>query len=422
MITIAPRFLIKNMFSHGIQVRQNSDPKPLAIVKPNEQKAIRFLGSRDALQLRVAFDTQDGGQLAWSAPFNINDIGRTNLRLTRQTSRGTKTYLVRVETHMEGSCLFLFMQREKDPWPIKLRNDTELPFMFKQAQHPEDHTDASVFVERQLAPHETVEYTWDWPTSREKRLLLATGGIVLPRPIDVMAIGVQPPMKIPVSSVGAAQAVLTPQSRAQGQPSTTITLDISADGSSQLLTISPYNEERNVYKVARKTDRDSNASRTDSQESLATMGFEAETVSDKANFLIMVELEGIGLSIVTKRPDELLYLTLRGLRIGYNDYPTYYEMSLDCKWIQIDNQLFGGIFPIILYPTVVPKDGKELESHPTLQTNLAILKDLSHGVVFVKYATILLQAMTIELDEDFVMALMDFTKFKDATWREPTKE
>lgn len=177
-----------------------------------------------------------------------------------------------------------------------------------------------------------------------------------------------------------------------------------------------------MYKVTRKSSRDPGMSRTDSQESLATMGFEAEAASDKANFLVLVELEGIGLSVVTKRPDELLYFTLRGIRFDYKDFPAWYEASLDCKWIQIDNQLFGGIFPIILYPTVVPKDGKELESHPTLQTTLAILKDTSHGVTFVKYASILLQAMTIELDEDFVMALMDFTKFKDATWREPTKE
>lgn len=191
--------MIENKFKHAIQVRQTSEPRPLAIVQPNERKAIRFLGARDAMQLRIAFDTQDGGQLAWSAPFNVNDIGRSNLRLSRQGRNGPKTYLARIETHMEGSSLFVYLQLETDPWPIKLRNDTEMPFMFKQAQHPEDHTDASVFIERKLAPHETVEYTWDWPTSREKRLLLATGGVVLPRPIDVMAIGVQPPIKIPVS-------------------------------------------------------------------------------------------------------------------------------------------------------------------------------------------------------------------------------
>jgi vacuolar protein sorting-associated protein 13A/C len=42
--------------------------------------------------------------------------------------------------------------------------------------------------------------------------------------------------------------------------------------------------------------------------------------------------------------------------------------------------------------------------------------------MFVKYASILLQSMTVELDEDFLFAVLDFAKFKDATWREPTPE
>jgi vacuolar protein sorting-associated protein 13A/C len=37
---------------------------------------------------------------------------------------------------------------------------------------------------------------------------------------------------------------------------------------------------------------------------------------------------------------------------------------LRIKWIQIDNQLFGGLYPILLYPSVIPKDSKELEIRP----------------------------------------------------------
>lgn len=50
------------------------------------------------------------------------------------------------------------------------------------------------------------------------------------------------------------------------------------------------------------------------------------------------------------------------------------------------------------------------------------LTDEAHGVIFVKYATILLQSMTVELDEDFLFALLEFVKFKDAAWREPPAE
>lgn len=132
MITLQPRFLIKNLFSYGIQVRQNSDPRPLASVAAGQRKAIRYLSSRDRMQLRIALDA-GGGELKWSAPFNISDIGKIHLRLQRETRTGTKQYLMRVQTHIEGSSIFIFVSRETEPWPIKLRNDTAVPFKFKQA-------------------------------------------------------------------------------------------------------------------------------------------------------------------------------------------------------------------------------------------------------------------------------------------------
>lgn len=155
--------------------------------------------------------------------------------------------------------------------------------------------------------------------------------------------------------------------------STMVTTDIQADGSSQLLVISPYDAETSVYKPTKKGT--GAIRRSDSTDSITTASFETVAVSEQPQFSLTVELEGIGLSVVNKTPAELLYLSLRGLKLRYSDYPHYYEASIDCKWIQIDNQLFGGLFPIILYPSMIPKDGKELESHPTLQTSVAVLKD-----------------------------------------------
>lgn len=45
-----------------------------------------------------------------------------------------------------------------------------------------------------------------------------------------------------------------------------------------------------------------------------------------------------------------------------------------------------------------------------------------HGVTYVKYATVLLQAMTVELDEDFLFALLDFSKFENASWQQAPQE
>lgn len=59
-----------------------------------------------------------------------------------------------------------------------------------------------------LPPRSVQNYAWDWPTAGSKRIRLyvdpgnlSTGekGVELPNAIDMMAIGIQPPMKVPVS-------------------------------------------------------------------------------------------------------------------------------------------------------------------------------------------------------------------------------
>lgn len=47
---------------------------------------------------------------------------------------------------------------------------------------------------------------------------------------------------------------------------------------------------------------------------------------------------------------------------------------------------------------------------------------LAHGVLFIKYCSILLQALTIETDEDFLLSLYDLTKIEGASWDEQATE
>nr|XP_018267277.1 vacuolar protein sorting-associated protein vps13 [Kwoniella dejecticola CBS 10117]OBR89435.1 vacuolar protein sorting-associated protein vps13 [Kwoniella dejecticola CBS 10117] len=407
VITIAPRFLLKNTFEYPLKIRQHSTQNVIDVA-PGQRVPLHELQHQAPSQLSMAFDEPN---LKWSAPFNMSDIGRTHITLQRHTARGQKTYLLRVDTHLEGSSVFIYLSRDTDQWPLRLRNDTGLALKFQQVD--EDGTRDKRPL-RFLPAKSEQDYAWDWPTATNKRIrLLIEDGpnnepIPLANTIDMMAIGIQPPMKVPRT--------------ASMQRSTALSVDVQADGGSQLLTLSLYNEETSVYKPTKRGT--GGIRRTDSTDTLSSAAGSYETVSvnEKASLNISVEFEGIGISVITKRPDELLYISVRGLKLGYSDYPQYYDAFVDCKWIQIDNQLFGGLFPIILYPTVVPKDGKELESHPTLQASVAVLKDQSHGVVFIKYATILLQSMTVELDEDFMFALLDFVKFKDAAWKEDTHD
>lgn len=129
MITIAPRFLVKNDFSYNLRIRQHSTQNAMQL-KAGDRIPIAELENRAPLQLSVALDEPN---LQWSAPFSMSDIGRTHITLERQTPRGKRTYLIRVETHIEGSSIFLYISRETEPWPLKIRNETKLKLAFQQA-------------------------------------------------------------------------------------------------------------------------------------------------------------------------------------------------------------------------------------------------------------------------------------------------
>jgi vacuolar protein sorting-associated protein 13A/C len=49
--------------------------------------------------------------------------------------------------------------------------------------------------------------------------------------------------------------------------------------------------------------------------------------------------------------------------------------------------------------------------YPTFHFAVDKVKDSSHGVLYLKYFSILLQEITFEIDEDFLFGLMEFSKF-----------
>jgi vacuolar protein sorting-associated protein 13A/C len=45
-----------------------------------------------------------------------------------------------------------------------------------------------------------------------------------------------------------------------------------------------------------------------------------------------------------------------------------------------------------------------------------------HGVLFIKYCSILLQALTIQADEDFLYAVYELSKIRGASWEEEQRQ
>lgn len=389
IVTLTPRFILKSRLTEDIHVREWASPNVMEL-KPGELLPLYFMKSGQQKQLCLSFP---GVNNAWTSPFNIQDLGSVHLKISKA---GQRQRLLRIEILAEQSTLYLHISMETKSWPFSIRNESQHEFTFFQANPYEDDDDTPNTpwkpIKYRLPPRSVMPYAWDFPAARSKELvLLPING--KPRHVRLAEIGTLIPLKIPTSDEEVA----------------TIDISVFADGPTNTLTLADYRASKSMYKPKANSSSTSVATRE---------GFEVVDNDSGVTFKTQIRFAGIGISLINTKLKELAYITFRDLELTYSESSLYQTINLMCKWIQIDNQLYGGIFPIILYPSVVQKTGQEMDVHPSLHASVTRVKNDTYGVYYIKYATFLLQQMTIEIDEDFIYALLDFSKIPGATWTE----
>ncbi|KAF4508140.1 hypothetical protein G6O67_004556 [Ophiocordyceps sinensis] len=385
VVTLAPRFVLENKLGEEILVRESSSSGYMTL-KPGALQPLHFMQKSAVKQLCLCYPGVDNH---WTSPFNIADVGTTHVKMAKA---GQRQCLVRVEILVEESTIFLHMSVETKNWPYSMRNESDTEFTFYQANpniEDDDVEDRSGWrpIRYRLPPRSIMPYAWDFPAAKFREVVIATNN--RERHVQLAEIGNQIPMKFVTQ--GGGQKI--------------IDINIAADGPTQTLILSNFRASKSMYKP-----------KTLSRTSTGLEAFEVKEQETGATFRAQLKLSGIGISLINAQLKELAYITFRDVQLRFSDSPMIQTVSLAVKWMQIDNQLYGGIFPMILYPSVVPKRANEVDAHPSLHAMVSRVKDDSYGVLYIKYATILLQQMTVDLDEDFVFALLDFSDIPGASW------
>lgn len=393
--TVAPRFVVKNKLKETLNMREPGSPD-VKKLKSGDLLPLHFLKKAPEKQLCLCFPGVDN---QWSSPFNIANVGTVHIKLAKS---GQRQQLIRVEVIMEAGTIFLHISIETKHWPFSMRNESDVEFMFYQVnpklgEDEEDHGSGWKPIRYRLPAKSIMPYAWDYPASKNKELVIISNNAQ--KRVKLAEIGNLEPLKV---------------KGAQGKPSRIIDVNIAANGPTQTLVLSNYKQSKSLYKQKSGQAQSSQAS--------LSSGFEVKELESEVSFKAQLRLAGVGISLVNKSLKELLYITFREIELKYGDSKLYQTLNWTIKWIQIDNQLYGGIFPILLYPSVVPKTGKEMEAHPIFHTQLTRVKDDSYGVLYIKYATLLLQQMTLEVDEDFIFAMLDFMKVPGASWSEAPED
>jgi vacuolar protein sorting-associated protein 13A/C len=160
VVTLTPRFMIKNNLSETISVRQEGSDGFIHLGEGERGPLHRFIkrGGGNGEEPRVVIALQGlnevwcvapeearnvlslpanhshNSPLRRSAPFNITEIGRVHVTLPRKkpATGQSKLQLVRVEVIIEGPSIFVHLSEETDPWPFKIQNETDEEFLFCQ--------------------------------------------------------------------------------------------------------------------------------------------------------------------------------------------------------------------------------------------------------------------------------------------------
>lgn len=407
VVIIYPRFIIKNNSKSSLCLREKSSEESLTVKSGSRALLSLFKDSSDP-QLVLSFDNVNK---RWSKGFRIQNVGKVFIRVD---SSGVET-LVHAEILLQGPSIFIKLDVNPEQWPFLIRNKSSCAIDFGQTfgEAPTKNSSGIIRTYRSMPGTET-NYAWDEPAAAIDSLIrvivcpldpastsnAAKAQVILHRDVHVLEVGQLEPLR----------------TYRKGQK---LAFDVVVQGQAQVLVISDYNEATNVWKPTRRNrDRPNQIQRSDTLSSLGEVDFETADITPVTSLTAAISLEGIGISVIDKRLRELVYASFRGIDITYEETQLQRDYGLIVRWIQLDNQLDGALFPVLFGPTDLPTDPKEIELRPNLQIQANVIKDDKHGVVYFKYATVLLQKMSLEMDESFVIALVGFTKFSGASWQQ----
>lgn len=409
-VKISPRYIVCNYLETPIEITELGSTDSTVIVP---EKSIPMYKLRNITSKQMMIKML-GSTAEWSSPFCIKDIGITFVKILTET--GTHR-LIKLEILLENATIFVRIKDGGNNWPYSIRNFSDHEFIFYQRDikivddsYEQNEIEDGSEVEfkplyYRVPPKSVMPYAWDYPTARQKKIIITSRG--RKREITLAEIGNMKPMRIP--------------SRLANERTFIVDLNVVADGPTQALLITNYDPRLSLYKM-----RDTRylASNYASKTTLNSSNDLFEVNEEDKNVLtrVIIAIKGVGISLVNNDMQELAYVSARGLEFHYNDSDLYKTFSWKVKWLQVDNQLYGGVYQNVIYPAAIPHTTKELENHPVISGSVSRLKDDSYGVPYYKHATFLLQEFAFQLDEDFVYALINFMSIPDASWQANNKE
>eukprot|EP00727_Mastigamoeba_balamuthi_P013169 m51a1_g8475 hypothetical protein (2175) ;mRNA; r:495382-503027 len=359
LVTLAPQYVLVNGSSLRVFVRQDGcTDAPLAL-DPGVQVPFHWRivpGVRERL-LALTVTRTDGSHMRWSGPLHIDQLGEQVVKVRAEDPAKAADYYLRVDVSDSRETTFVVLKSE-DPAspPFVVENDTPLAVVASQAG-------ARQASRTEVAPSARAVFGWDEPCGAQQ--------IVLECP-----------------SWGSRQfkaCKIEPLGSIAVPGSAIVFVYIKAEGPTRVVALT-----NNRAKYLRE-----------SQSSKAASSILAE-LENRVQLKVALRLPGIGVSVVTRAPAELAFVSLRGIEVAYSRTRKEEHVEVKVAGVQLDDQSLAAEFPVVLRETIrdTPK--------PWLHMSAVKSTQYSASILYFSYFSVLMQELDLCVDDVFLNALSDF--------------
>ncbi|XP_052031847.1 LOW QUALITY PROTEIN: intermembrane lipid transfer protein VPS13D [Apodemus sylvaticus] len=130
---------------------------------------------------------------------------------------------------------------------------------------------------------------------------------------------------------------------------------------------------------------------------------------------VLVRLEGgIGVSLINKVPEELVFASLTGINLHYTQLAASHMLELSIQDVQVDNQLIGTTQPFMLYVTPLSNENEVIETGPAVQVNAVKFPSKSALTNIYKHLMVTAQRFTVQIEEKLLLKLLSFFGYDQA--------
>ncbi|KAK0134325.1 Vacuolar protein sorting-associated protein 13D [Merluccius polli] len=175
-----------------------------------------------------------------------------------------------------------------------------------------------------------------------------------------------------------------------------LSVQVLPDGPTRVLQISDFNQRRMV-RTSPSLEVDS--SKDDLKKN--------KKMEQELEVLVNLE-EGLGVSLINKLPEELVFTTLTGIDVHFTRTASNEVLELSIQTIQVDNQLLGTTQPVTLCVTPTCSEDTAVDTSPTLQINaVKVPSELMLTDLF-KHLMITARHFTVIIEEKLLLKLLSF--------------